>query len=202
MCYLSSGAKNDKRTIGGNKVKKECSIVQDLLPLYAENMVSKQTAQYIEEHLQDCKECQAELAELKEEGKLSKIDAVATEQENGKPFKKMMKRMNRQFSMLTYTMLVFFIFLGFSFTAGENLMYNSLIMPIAGIFGYCVFRWKAVFKLPSLLLLIDLAVFAFQLVALDFAGTIIWTLIYSVFALIGITIAFLLHYAFRKENGK
>lgn len=202
MCYLSSGSKNDKRTIGGNKVKKECNIVKDLLPLYTENMVSKETAQYIEEHLHDCTECQAELAELKEEGKLSKIEAVATTSENNKPFKKMMKRLHLRFSMLTYTMIVFFIFLGFSFTAGENLMYNSLIMPVVGIFGYCVFRWKAVFKLPLLLLLIDLAVFAFQLVELDFAGTISWTLIYSVFVLIGVAIAFLLHYAFRKENGK
>ena len=180
-------------------VKKECSIVRDLLPLYAEDMVSEQTAQYVKEHLKLCKECEAEFAELKEEENFSK---PAAEHETAKPFKKLMKRMNRQFSMFAYSMIMFFIFLGFSFTAGENLMYNSFIMPIVGIFGYCVFGWKSVFKVPLLLLLIDLAVFAFQLVEIGLADTLSWTLIYSVFVLIGIAIAFLLHYAFRKEESK
>ena len=180
-------------------MKKECSVIQDLLPLYAENMVRPETAQFVAEHLCVCKECEAELAELKEEEKLGKIETAA-DCENSKPFKKMMRRINRQFSMFAYTMIVFFIFLGFSFTAGENLMYNSLIMPIVGVFGYCVFRWKAIFKVPLLLLLIDLAVFAFQLVEIGFADTISWTFIYSIFVFIGIAIAFLLHYAFRKED--
>lgn len=201
MRNLSSSAQNDKRTIGGKKLKKECFIIKDLLPLYTENMVSTETAQYIEEHLHICEECCTELNELKEGEALNKIKEEA-DSDTGKPFKKMMKRMNRQFSMFAYTMIMFFIFLGFSFTAGENLMYNSLIMPIVGVFGYYVFRWKAIFKVPLLLLVIDLAVFAFQLVEIGFADTLSWTLIYSVFVLIGIAIAFLLHFAFRKENLK
>ena len=47
-------------------MKTECSVVRDLLPLYIEDMVSAETAQYVNEHLKNCDECQAELANFKE----------------------------------------------------------------------------------------------------------------------------------------
>ena len=46
-------------------MKKECSIVRDVLPLYFENMVSDETAAFVEEHLKTCSECAAELKALK-----------------------------------------------------------------------------------------------------------------------------------------
>ncbi len=45
-------------------MKNECSIVRDLLPLYAENMVSQATAAFVREHLDNCPDCRAELAAL------------------------------------------------------------------------------------------------------------------------------------------
>lgn len=184
-------------------MKTECSIIKDLLPLYIEDMVSRETAQYVSDHLKKCRECQAELAELKGSTGLAAIEGKESlDTDSAKPFKKIMRRMNRQFYMLAYSLIIFFIFLGFAWTAGENLMYNSLIMPIVGVFGYYVFKWKAIYKVPVLLLLIDLAVFLFQLVEIGLADTIGWTFIYSVFVLVGVAIAFLLHYAVKKEDKK
>ena len=102
--------------------------------------------------------------------------------------------------MLSYPIIILFVFLGFSWTGGENLMYNSLLMPIVGIFSYVIFGWRSVYKMPLLLLGIDLFVCISGLVALDLYSAFIWTLIYSVFVLVGIAIAFLLHFAFRKEK--
>ena len=182
-------------------MKTECSVVRDLLPLYVEDMVSAETAQYVNEHIKNCNECQAELANLKEGAELSAIETrVAPKSDDAKPFKKMMKRMNRQFYSIAYAALIFLIFLGFGWTGGENLMYNSLIMPIVGIFGYYVFRWKAIYKVPILLLIIDIFVCLFKLVDLDLYSAFLWTLIYSIFVFVGIAIAFLLHFAFRKEK--
>ena len=182
-------------------MKTECSVVRDLLPLYIEDMVSTETAQYINEHLKNCNECQAELANLREGAELSTVEAKpVTRSEDAKPFKKMMKRMNRQFYSIAYAALIFLIFLGFGWTGGENLMYNSLIMPIVGIFGYYVFRWKAIYKVPILLLIIDTFVCLFKLVDLDLYSAFLWTVIYSIFVFVGIAIAFLLHFAFRKEK--
>lgn len=182
-------------------MKTECSVVRDLLPLYVEDMVNPETAQFVKSHLADCPECQAELDRLKEGEGLTAIEKKATaNMEAAKPFKRIMKRMNRQFYMLAYSLIIFFIFLGFGWTGGENLMYNSLIMPVVGIFGYYVFRWKAIYKVPILLLIIDTFVCLFKLVDLDLYSAFLWTMIYSIFVFVGIAIAFLLHFAFRKEK--
>ena len=180
-------------------MKTECSIVRDLIPLYVEDMVSAETAQYVKSHLAECPECKAELESLKAGEGLTAIEKKPVEDvAKAKPFKKMMKRMNRQFYSIAYAALIFLIFLGFGWTGGENLMYNSLIMPVVGIFGYYVFRWKAIYKVPILLLIIDTFVCLFKLVDLDLYSAFLWTLIYSSFVLVGIAIAFLMHFALGK----
>ena len=45
-------------------MKNECSIVRDLLPLYAENMVSMETAAYVKEHLERCESCKKEYEQI------------------------------------------------------------------------------------------------------------------------------------------
>lgn len=47
-------------------MKNECSIIRDILPLYAENMVSADTASFVEEHLKNCDACRKEYAGIKE----------------------------------------------------------------------------------------------------------------------------------------
>ena len=47
-------------------MSKECSIVKDLLPLYVEDMVSEETATFIEEHLQSCTKCKELFDSMKE----------------------------------------------------------------------------------------------------------------------------------------
>lgn len=46
-------------------MKKECSIVIDVLPLYLENMVSEDTTEFVKEHLENCPDCAAEFERLK-----------------------------------------------------------------------------------------------------------------------------------------
>lgn len=45
-------------------MKQECSIVQDLLPLYVENMVNADTAAFIRAHIEICPGCAAALAAM------------------------------------------------------------------------------------------------------------------------------------------
>ena len=47
-------------------MKNECSIVRDILPLYAEKMVSKDTGEFVKGHLENCPVCCAELEKLRE----------------------------------------------------------------------------------------------------------------------------------------
>ena len=181
-------------------MKKECNIVRDLLPLYAENMVSAESSELIEGHLAECDSCRTELEKMREE---YAVPAPLAKKEDKKintdPFKRVMKRMNRQFSNLAYALVIFFIFLGFSWTGGENLMFNSLIMPIVGVFGYVVFGWRAIYKMPVLVFLIDILAALFGIVELDILATLIWSLIYIAFVFAGIAIAYLLHFSLKKE---
>lgn len=45
-------------------MRNDCAIVSDLLPLYVENMVSKDTAAYVRDHLSACESCRREAAKL------------------------------------------------------------------------------------------------------------------------------------------
>lgn len=47
-------------------MKQECSIVRDLLPLYVEDMVSPETAEFVGGHLAACETCQAEVQNLRQ----------------------------------------------------------------------------------------------------------------------------------------
>ena len=178
-------------------MKLDCCVVRDLLPLYVENMVSDQTAEQIKQHLSECPDCQNEYDSF---GSTSRLDALEVPQPDAQPFKKIMRKMNRQMFALAYGLIIFFVLWGFSLTGGENLMYNSVIMPIVGLFGYYVFKWKALFKMPILLLLINLLAYHLHFAEIDFVSVFPWTAIYSIFVVVGVLIAFLLHFAFRKER--
>lgn len=47
-------------------MKNECSIVRDLLPLYAEDMLSPETSEFVAEHLNGCDGCRKEFERTKE----------------------------------------------------------------------------------------------------------------------------------------
>ena len=47
-------------------MKNECGIIKDLLPLYAENIASDDTVEFVEEHLKTCEDCRKEYERVKE----------------------------------------------------------------------------------------------------------------------------------------
>ena len=55
-------------------MKKECSIVRDVLPLYFENMVSEETAAFVKEHLETCPDCAAEFEHLKSGRQIDELE--------------------------------------------------------------------------------------------------------------------------------
>ena len=46
-------------------MNKECEVIRDLLPLYADEVCSATSAELVEEHLQDCPDCSAMLERLR-----------------------------------------------------------------------------------------------------------------------------------------
>ena len=43
----------------------KCNLIKDILPLYAEDMVSTDTREFVSEHLEHCEACRAELAHMR-----------------------------------------------------------------------------------------------------------------------------------------
>lgn len=46
-------------------MESKCNIIRDILPLYVENMISDDTRQFVDEHLNQCQECKQELEQIK-----------------------------------------------------------------------------------------------------------------------------------------
>ena len=105
-------------------MKKECSIVRDLLPLYFENMLSEDTAVFVKEHLENCSNCAAEFECLKS-GK--QIDKAETSQRGNDANiitavkKKIAKRI---FKMLAAVCLVFIVLFS------TIIIYTSISYPV------------------------------------------------------------------------
>lgn len=69
-------------------MNKDCSIVQDLLPLYAEDMLREGTKEYVDGHLAQCEACRAELAALKAD--------VPSAPVNAQPLRALKKQLQRK----------------------------------------------------------------------------------------------------------
>lgn len=100
--------------------------------------------------------------------------------------------------------MMFGIFFGLGLTASQEMFYNSLLMPMVGVLGYVIFRWKAIFVVPILIVITNVLSFLIGFMQgaefIEFYGTLMWAFLYSIFVIIGVIIAGLLHFAFRKEE--
>ena len=173
-----------------NKIS--CDMCMDLLPLVKDGIASEDSRLAVENHIKDCETCRA-----RQEGTLAESSVnVDLERELGK-----LKRKLQTFSAI---LMMFGVFFGVSLTASEGTFYNSLVMPVIGVLGYVIFRWKAAYQVPLLLLIIHFLSGALGMVRgleeLSIMGIVMWVGIYSVFVEVGVLVAGLLHFAFRKDK--
>ena len=76
-------------------MRNECNIIRDILPLYVEDMVSTDTADFVGEHLEKCEACRAELENMKNPSGLEPVEANT--QDNGAmPLKTFKKQWNKR----------------------------------------------------------------------------------------------------------
>jgi len=166
-----------------------CGLCMDLMPLVRDGLASGESREAVERHVRSCAACRALYGG-------GAPPAVSTDRALAK-----LKRRLRFFALM---LLLFGMFFGLSLTAGAGQFYNTLIMPVIGVLGYILFRWKAVYGVPLLLLIAHSLTNLLRLTAeaerLDAGSLFLWTALYSIFALTGVLIAGLLHYAFRKEK--
>ena len=163
------------------------------MPLVKDGIASEDSKKAVEEHMETCESCKQRYHKETVESSLTNVDL---ERELGK-----LKRKLQTFSTV---LMMFGVFFGLSLTASEELFYNSLVMPVIGALGYVIFRWRAVYLVPVLLLvmqcLINFLGMARGMEYMSFVAILMWIGIYSIFVVLGVLVAGLLHFAFRKER--
>ena len=170
-----------------------CDMCRDLMPLVKDGIASEDSRLAVEEHMKTCETCRRLYG-----GETAGVSSVNVdlEQELGKLKKKL--------QIFSTVLMMFGVFFGLSLTASDDMFYNSLIMPVIGALGYVIFRWKAVYQVPLLLLvmqcLINFLGLARGMEYMTFVAILMWVGIYTVFVELGVLVAGLLHFAFRREK--
>ena len=178
-------------------MRNDCNIIRDILPLYAENIASEDTVSFVDEHLEHCSECRDELEKLRQPDGINVFSEDSTA-----PLQAVMKRLKRRIELFSGFMMIFGIFFGLGITTGGGVFYNVIIMPVVGALGYAIMRWRALYNLPILLVC---AVLMNQLVAFILSykmgvANFLFLIYYIPFIFLGIIIAALFHFAFKKEG--
>jgi len=113
-------------------MKNECSIVCDLLPLYAEDMVSEDTAEFVKEHLGNCPTCHAELEKLRKP--VQPVAAQHVPDIDAEPLKRLKKALlmeKVQAILCTAAVLLALMLSGLSFlTAPEYFAYSQELVTV------------------------------------------------------------------------
>ena len=113
-------------------MKNECSIVCDLLPLYAEDMVSEDTAEFVKEHLGNCPACRAELEKLRKP--VQPVAAQHVPDIDAEPLKRLKKALlmeKVQAILCTAAVLLALMLSGLSFlTAPEYFAYSQELVTV------------------------------------------------------------------------
>lgn len=166
-----------------------CDLCMDLMPLVKDGIASEDSKKAVEQHIKICDTCRA----LNDGQTPPVVDTTQA-----------FHKFKRKIQLFSTMLMMFGIFFGLGLTAGSEMFYNSLIMPIIGTLGYIIFRWRALYTVPILLLITHGLTNFFGLIRgnehLEIYSLFMWTGLYSIFALVGVLIAGLLHYAFRKEK--
>ena len=102
-------------------MSKDCSIVQDLLPLYAEDMLREETKEFVNRHLSQCAACRAELDALRADVKLQPVSAQPL-----RDLKRQLRRKKLTAVLLAVTLALTLATTGFAYlTAPQYLPYNA-----------------------------------------------------------------------------
>lgn len=91
------------------KDKKECRIIQDLLPSYMEGLTTEETNEYVEEHLKECDECRKTLETMQKD---IEINTNHADKKEVNYFKKYKKKMTLLKGIILIILLVFIITVG------------------------------------------------------------------------------------------
>lgn len=167
-----------------------CDIFCDLLPLVKDGVASPGSVEVVEEHIKDCSGCREQYVRYHAAAPSGSKNALT--------------RVRQELRIFLAMLLMIGIFFGVSLMGNGDFFYNVIIMPIIGALSYGVFKKMSFLVTP--LLIFGVACLTSLLGILggesvhEFVTRLMLTLYYDIFAIVGGIIAWLLHFALRKDD--
>lgn len=181
--------------MNNNEFTISCSVCQDLIPLVLDHVASKDSEELVHNHIAGCAICNQCYNNTR-----SPEDSTSCPDD-----KRVLKKIRRT----VYTSMLVFILIGGLFgvaiTNGSEVFYNSILMPVVGGLSYLVFRKHWYIPCLSLTIITYLWIFITSWIDEGFSTSLFmtplfFTIIYAILLLIGVVIAELLTFAFKKED--
>lgn len=168
-----------------------CGVCMDLLPLVRDGIASEESRAAVTQHTASCAQCAALAG-----GSLPSPPPAASPEH-------MLRSLRRQMRLLGAFVLLLCVAFGAALTNTGDMFYNSLLMPLIGALGFGVFRIHALYKVPLLILIVNMLGELFQKMhsaeAFDGMSVILWSILYSLFALVGALVLWLVSAALRRK---
>ncbi|MEG2288440.1 MAG: zf-HC2 domain-containing protein [Clostridium sp.] len=176
-----------------------CDVCLDLIPLVLDNVASDDSTTLVNEHVKSCESCKTEF----------------NSENHGEKFKtddeKIIKAIRKSIIYIGCGLLTIGIIVGIIVSNSMGMFYNLIIMPTIGALSYLIFNKK--WYLVSGVIFVAAYIWQFILFSLDGAfasGFALWAIytpvflagIYSALSILGVIIAALFKFAFRKEVTK
>lgn len=171
-----------------NEYHISCDICRDLIPLVKDGVASADSEAAVRRHIGECKDCALLL-----DGKIVP-ELPASESP------KALLRVKRRLSGIYAAVMLLGLCFGLTLTSGVDMFFNWLIMPVVGVFGYLIFRWRAIYAVPIIVVIMQVIITLFGLVKGEWNIDFLMLIIYILLALAGVIAALLLHYAFGKNT--
>lgn len=175
-----------------NNINISCDICLDLIPLVRDNIASDGSKALVDEHIKSCDRCKKEYE--------SKNDNLENEMDDKKIIRAIRKRLMFFSIIFIVCGALMGIYLSFSF----NMMLNIWIMPIAGGLGYLVLKKKWYLFPAGILVFSSVWLLIKNSIENAYSGLTPFFIsaIYAVLSALGVLIAALLKFAFKKEETK
>ncbi|MFI3116187.1 MAG: zf-HC2 domain-containing protein [Clostridia bacterium] len=171
-----------------NKIS--CDVCMDLMPLVLDDIASEDSENLVHEHIKTCENCK----------KLYTKTEIPTMEDA-----KVINNIKKQVRNLLALIVVLTTMFSASITGTSLVFYNVVLMPIVGGLSYAVLKKKTYLALLFIFITVCLTntawlFFESQEFIFSFMGSISYAGLYVFVALIGVIVAVLLEFGFKKEK--
>ncbi len=179
-------------------MKLPCGVILDLIPLVKDGVASEESENIVKEHIKTCDSCKNEF---------EMFESVHIQQQFIKD-EKILSAIKRSIFITRIAVLVVGAVIGIGLTGTMGMFYNFMIMPVIGIISFITLKGKSYITLISIFVL----TYLWQIITLIIetkgeigwwilqTGLAVYSLIYTGLVALGIVIAMLLGFAFKKED--